>query len=302
MYRRLRRTVDGQTDPLLSQGLWPSENRNSVVAYFTKSEGSQRSRGVCSSWAVSMVVLCGMLVSGTAGAQEAIASLDRDTVSAGDTVLLRIEVSDPASDAAPDYAALGTDFEVLETGSSMRLERINDVQKVRMTYTATLEPRREGEIVVPPLPVAGTRTRPLTLTVTPAADGREVNDDLFVEVEAEPRDPYVHAQVRLTVRLYHAPPITEGSLQPESWPDGAVVERLGDDRTYQTRLADRRYRVIERRYALFPERSGALTVPEIRFRGRVADSGRGMNSLFSTGRLVTVRSMPNRSPSGPCAS
>ncbi|MDJ0656904.1 MAG: BatD family protein [Xanthomonadales bacterium] len=223
-------------------------------------------------------------------AQSISASLDRTQVFLGDTVLLRIELQNPDGDQNPDYSALKADFDLLDNGSNARVEIVNGRRSVMIEHNVLLEPRRAGRFVIPPITVGQQSTQPLELTVSPRREGAGTDQDIFIEVEALPEDPYVHAQVRLTVRLYHAPPITEGSLTPDAWPDNAVVERLGDDVTYQTKVDRRRYRVIERRYALFPESSGALQIPEIRFRGRVADASTNLNSLFSRGRRVSIRS------------
>ncbi|MEZ5581408.1 MAG: hypothetical protein R3F37_00205 [Candidatus Competibacteraceae bacterium] len=94
----------------------------------------------------------------------------------------------------------------------------------------------------------------------------------MIEVQAEPADPYVQAQVQYTVRLLFAVPLLDGSLDAPQ-PANAVVERLGDDVSYETQRNGRRYRVIERRYALFAQRSGADD-SALEFQGRVADNNR----------------------------
>lgn len=246
-------------------------------------------------WALRTMLICGLLVGmpGPLAAQDLTATLDRSTIFEGETVLLRIDLLNPVQDAAPDYSPLNQDFRVLDTGTNSSLEMTNGRRRLLVQHNVLLEPRRSGEIVVPSLTVGQQKTSPLTITVMERPDGSRAPDqDVYIEVEVQPENPYVHAQIRFTVRLFHAPPITEGSLTPDAWPEGVVVERIGEDQTYQTRIGDARYRVIERRYALFPERSGELRLPEVRFRGRVADPGSGRTSLFSRGRRVSVQSNP----------
>ena len=226
-------------------------------------------------------------------AQQAIASLDRNTVFNGDSVQLRIAVNNAAPNIEPDYSALTADFEISNTGTNTQMNISNGRRQVSTQFTVLLEPLRTGKIVVPSIQVGNMRTRPLTLTVMPRPTGGDQVSDLFVEVEATPRDPYVQAQVLYVVRLYHALPITEGSLgEPE--PGTAIIERLGDDNAYETNRNGRRYRVIERRFAIFAERSGQLTIPPINFRGRIADASQDnrFNSLFNRGRRIAVSSDP----------
>ncbi|MEM7704179.1 MAG: amidohydrolase family protein [Pseudomonadota bacterium] len=237
---------------------------------------------------LALVLLCG-----TAQAQEINASLDRETIFLGESVLLKIDLVNPESDSRPDYLPLDAQFNRLDTGTNSSLELTNGQRRLKVQHNILLEPKIDGTLVLPPLKVGKLTTQPITLTVLerPKAD-RNSDQDVFVELEAMPLEPYVHSQVRLTVRLFHAPPITEGALNNEPWPDGLVVERVGDDRTNTQVIDGKRYRVVERRFALFPERSGALQIPPVSFRGRVADPGGGNASLFSRGRRVSVSSDP----------
>jgi hypothetical protein len=238
-----------------------------------------------------LAALALLVVAIPALAQQAVASLDRSTVFDGDSVQLRIAVDQAAPTTEPDYSPLTADFEVSNTGTNTQMSISNGRRQVSTQYTVLLDPLRLGKIVVPSIQVGSLRTQPLTLTVMPRPTGGDQASDLFIEVEATPRNPYVQAQVLYVVRLYHALPITEGALgEPE--PESAVIERLGDDNAYETTMNGRRYRVIERRFAIFAERSGQLRIPAISFRGRIADASQGsrFNSLFNRGRRIAVSS------------
>ena len=105
---------------------------------------------------------------------------------------------------------------------------------------------------------------------------------------ADPRAPYVQQQVRLSVKLYFALNLTDGSLEdPQA--DGLVVKKLGQDANYAADVGGRHYRVLERHYALLPEKSGATAVPQIAFRGHAVDPS-DINSFFSRGRSIGARS------------
>jgi len=88
----------------------------------------------------------------------------------------------------------------------------------------------------------------------------------------------VQSQVTYNVKLYHAVPIREGRLDAPNSPD-ALVQKIGEDRSFETVLDGRRYQVIERRYALFPQKSGDITIPSITFTGQVPEQ-RSRRSLF----------------------
>jgi hypothetical protein len=226
---------------------------------------------------------------------------DRETVTLGETVTLNVEV-DGMLGSAPDLSALMADFRIGATSSSAQMSMAGGRSSARTLWAVVLEPRTEGVIGVPALTIAGERTEPLTLTVLPAPRGSSAaaGDDVFLEVEAGTLDPYVQQQVRYTVRLFYAVQLLEGQLE-EPQPDGARLQRLGNDGSYQRVVAGRRYQVVERQYLLSAERSGALEIPPPRFRGRSTGAGifgRGGGVLQATGDVVALEVRP-RPAGGP---
>lgn len=218
--------------------------------------------------------------------------LDRDTMQLGETVTLNVEV-DAGATAEPDFSALATDFTLLGTQSSRQFSIVNGQTSAKTLWAVGLEPRRAGTLAIPALTVGGATTEPLTLTVLAADAGTAsagTRGDVFVEAVGTPTDPWVQQQVRYSVRLYYAIDLTEGALD-EPQADGALIQKLGRDRQYFTTLDGRRYHVLERNYALTPERSGPLQVAGPAFRGTVADAS-DPTGFFRRGRAVSARAEP----------
>ena len=205
------------------------------------------------------------------------ATLDRSTIAEGDTVTLTIKAEGQhAQGAQPDLSPLQKDFNVLGTSTSQQMQIINGRMSSSASLRVELEPKHAGRIEIPALKVGGETTAPLTLTIAdqPAATASQPGSALYLETEVEPHggSTYVQQQIQYTTRLYYSMPLTEGSLgDPE--PEHAVVERLGEDKHYQTTVNGQRYQVIERRYAIFPEQSGTFTIPPVSFTGRMATGG-----------------------------
>ncbi|MEE4376085.1 MAG: BatD family protein [Candidatus Competibacteraceae bacterium] len=219
------------------------------------------------------------------------ASFDRTTVTLGETVRLLIEIDAQADDSGPNLQPLEQDFTILGRQVNTQLQLINGQPSAKTQWTIELEPKREGLLQIPSLVIGSEKTAPLSLLVQAptGAAAKQPASDLFIEVQAEPLNPYVQAQINYTVRLFFALPLLEGSLSAPS-PPNTMVERLGEDSTYDTQHNGQRYRVIERRYALFAQRSGALTIPQLNFEGRIADNNR--RSLFSRGQRIKRSSDP----------
>ena len=87
--------------------------------------------------------------------------------------------------------------------------------------------------------------------------------------------------VGFVVRLYYAVPLISGQLDQPT-PDGASLQRVGEDARYTRELGGRRYDVLERRFLLIAERSGPMTIPGARFQGQGV--GGFFDDLFGDGR------------------
>jgi hypothetical protein len=235
-----------------------------------------------------------LLVGVRAHAADVRAWLDRNNMQLGESVTLNVEVSGDAKTPQPDFSALQQDFDVLGTQSSTSLNIVNGQSSAKLLWAVGLQPKRAGTLAIPSLQIAGQRTQPLTLTVQAAVAGTggKAGDDLYIETTAEPRAPYVQQQVQYTVKLYFALNFSDGGLDdPQA--DGVAVHKLGQDTYYAADVGGRRYRVWERRYALTPEKSGAITLPAVTFRGHAIDPS-DVNSFFTRGRAVTAHSDPIR--------
>jgi len=215
--------------------------------------------------------------------------LDRDTMHLGETVTLNVEATGD-SGGQPDFSALSQDFNLLGTQSSQQVSILNGASTTKVVWAVGLEPKHAGHIAIPPLAVGGAKSSPLSLSVLaqPAGAEGKPGDDVFLEVTAEPLAPYVQQQVRYTVKLYFSFGLTDGNLS-EPQADGVVVQRLGQDKSYLATIGDRRYHVMERHYALTPEKSGTLSLPALVFRGNTLDAADPTN-FFSRSRTISARS------------
>ncbi len=228
--------------------------------------------------------------------------LDRDRISAGETVTLNIEVTGSGS---PDYSPLQREFGVSGHTSRRQFEIVNGRSSSRTLFAVALNPRRDGVLTVPALAVGSARTQPLSLVVTPgqARVPSRAGDDVFIESEADDTDPYIQQSAGWVVRLYSAVPLVSGQLDQPA-PQGASLQQIGDDVQYDRHLQGRRYQVVERRFLLIPERSGSLTIPGATFQGRgvagyfddFLGAGRSALQAQAAPRFLQVRPIPSSAP------
>ncbi|NZA28222.1 BatD family protein [Luteimonas sp. SJ-92] len=251
----------------------------------------------------SLAILWLLLALPAAAWAETRAWLDRDRIEAGETATLNIE-TDQGGVGVPDWSPLDADFAVSGHTSSRRVESVGGRARARVLFAVALQPRREGLLTVPALRVGNERTAPLTLTVAPASTApARAGASAFIEAEADGSEAYVQQAIGYVLRLYYATPLVSGQLvQPQ--PEGASLQRLGNDLQYSRDIDGRRYTVVERRFLLVPERSGTLTVPGAQFTGRGSGSffddvfGSGPRQLRANGapRFIEVRPVPDGAP------
>ncbi|HET8897689.1 MAG TPA: BatD family protein [Rhodanobacteraceae bacterium] len=229
-----------------------------------------------------------MLAAPLAHAGSVRAFLDRNQAALGETVTLNIEATDAKNASAPDFDVLLPDFVIVGRNMQQNIGLVNGQRSLTQIWAVALQPRRAGRVTIPAFDVGGQQTAPITLEVSPPSQAA-AHGEVFVEYTAAPTHAQVGQQVLLTVRLFYAGNLMQGQLDaPGS--AAADVRKLGDDIQYQAQRGGRDYRVIERHYALFARKAGALSLPPIGFSGQMQQAGN--RGFFNLGRAVSAESNP----------
>jgi hypothetical protein len=220
-----------------------------------------------------LIILCvGLLGAQLAAAAEVTATLDRTRIVLGETVTLVLQTDDPGQSLEGDLSALDQDFLLLDRRSETQMSIVNGSRSAEVRMSLVLEPKRNGRLTIPSLPIGDGGTQPLEINVDAAPTPMPGEmPAVFIEVAVTPEDvpAYVHAQLGLTVRVFYQQNLTEAAIsQPE--PSPASV-RLLDEVPFQSSRNGTRYRVLERHYAIFPERSGELVIPPLKLSGRLVE-------------------------------
>ena len=217
------------------------------------------------------------------------AHVDRFNISEGETLNLSIEVSGDDS-GAPQTAALQKDFEILSNSKSSSYSFINGSSSSKTTYELMLRPRHAGALTIPALKVGAAVTGPIMIQVSkmPVRNSQAgvPTGDVWIDMQVEPKQVLVQQQAVVILRIYQAVSLGQAQLS-EPAPAHAIVERLGDDKTYQRYENNRSWQVTERRYAVFPQQSGVLDIPPVQLDGSVMVQS---SSFFQQARPIRVRS------------
>jgi hypothetical protein len=150
-----------------------------------------------------------------------------------------------------------------------------------------LFPRATGRFTIPSFSIDGRSSEAIEVTVLPVTEAARTQPrEFFVTAEVDNSEVYLQQQVLYTVKIHLAEEIQRGSLS-EPVLDGAVIEKLGDDKEYQELVNGVRYRIIERNFAIIPQASGAFTIQGPVFQAEVLTNTRQSFAYFNRSRTVS---------------
>ena len=216
------------------------------------------------------------------------ASVNRSTISEFEQLELTVSIRDVAIVRQPDFSEIARDFEILSQGESRQASLFGRQSAVVTTYTLALRPKRLGKLSIPPITVAGSRTRAIPINVVAPSAATQQRDARFVffETRVDKQSAYVQSQIIYSLKLFFVDNIGGNFPDPPVIPE-AVVEPVGGENRDVVMVNNQRFNVLEKRYAIFPQKSGQLTIPREVFRGT-----RGSNRFFAQRQQVAAISDP----------
>jgi hypothetical protein len=223
-----------------------------------------------------------------------VASVDRTDVEINESFTLKVLV-DTDVDVEPDASALETDFIVGQRSQLSNTTIVNGQISRSRTWTYVLMPRRDGDLVIPPVIVGSEQSNPLHIVVAPQSNELPGEADIFVSTDVDYAESFVQAQVLYTVKVYRSVATRQPRLsEPHLSGVDVLIELAGEERSYESILNGKNYNVVERVYALFPQESGELSISPARFEARVLRGGRitGRKVFESEALTVTVNPIP----------
>lgn len=236
----------------------------------------QPSLNHCLSFSRYICFLVFILLSPLTLAAEIFVLPDRNPVGMGGEFTLVFSTTEQP-DGNPDFSPLRKDFEVVGTATSNNLQIINGVVNKEIAWRVRLYPKAAGTLPIPPIKFGSQSSLATQITVNKngVADGLP-RDGVMVELEAETPNPYVQQQFVVTQRMLHSVDLHRGGASmshPEVSTGKALIQQLGKVINSTQNRKGIRYKVSERRYAIFPQTSGTLTFSPTVFQGIINVTG-----------------------------
>jgi hypothetical protein len=210
----------------------------------------------------------------------------------------RILLTQPSLQSAngiPDLTPLRKDFIILGTERSVNYSVINGQTQASSTWVITLKARKIGPITIPAIKMGADQSSPLTINVSAQDTSiQSTNDaqqlqDIFLTTEVNEKKPYLNQQITYKVRLYNSKQLLDASYQGPKV-DNALLIPLGNDKRYQTQKNNVTYLVEEQSYAIFPQKSGPLTITSPAFTALVY--GFDPQRIKATSKDITLKVQP----------
>ncbi|MFV2055700.1 MAG: BatD family protein [Thiohalomonadales bacterium] len=223
--------------------------------------------------------------------------LDRSIVQMDESFTLMFSSTESVDDD-PDFSPLEKNFSILNRNQSSSFRIINGSISRETSWTLSLMPKISGNLTIPPINFGADSSISIPIVVQKniAISGSGVKQAIYMEVEVEPKNAYVQAQIIYTVRIFHSVNLMDASLGELKLSDGdTIVEPLGNNASYDKQIDGRHYKVFEKKYALFPQKSGSITIAPLVFETRYVGNRRNLKHrrLLSKELVVKVSQKPS---------
>jgi hypothetical protein len=238
-----------------------------------------------------LTVILVMFFWAPAASAKVTASVDRANIVVDETLTLTITSDTGSFFTDPDLKPLHSDFKVMGQSQQSSTRIINGKKMSSVSWRITLAPKSTGTLEIPPLSVGREKTGPISIQVSAEAPAKTRADNvpIFIETSVDEQTVYVQSQLMYTLRVYGA--VNMQIIDPgEPDVEDALIEKL-EDATFEKVMNGTTYRVFERKYALFPQKSGVLKIPQMVVQVQIPPRRRDFfNPFGSQGEIVKFRS------------
>jgi len=223
----------------------------------------------------------------------------RNPVALDDSFHLIYEADSSVGDD-PDFSPIYKHFDVLNSSQSTNMRSINGSWSMKKTWDLAVMAKDVGKFTIPPIAFGKDISPAIQVTITNSSTPNSVSPDgqstvpakIFLESSIDNKTGWVQSQFIYTVRLLRTVSIASASItEPVTSDPDAIVHKLSED-NYTTKRNGISYEVFERRYAIFPQKSGQLKINPVTFEGRInATQPRTIFDQFRmSGQLKRLRS------------
>ncbi len=235
---------------------------------------------------LSIFVLLLSLMASASNAEKLISMVDRTPLAIDETFELTVRYSGKRNSGQPDFSELENDFTILGSSQSNQYRSINGQITAFTDWKITLAPKKKGDLLIPSFKFSGIISDAVIIKVTEPQQAPEGQlKDVFVETVIEKDSAHVQEQILVLYRLYYS--VNVDSLDNEPLELENVLKEDLPVARYTRKIAGQQYHVVEFGHAIFPQTSGELVIPELKWTAKIPTGSR--RSFFDSGRIKIRR-------------
>ncbi len=236
-------------------------------------------------WLASIFFLFTLIAIPSLAIADPITRVNRSVIAIDDPLTFTIRINETGSFKGPDLSPLEKDFHVLSNSQSSRHMIRNGRSESWTEWAITLMAKRKGQLTIPSITVGGQKTQASTIQVQPSVPHSAADlQPVFMESEISASSVYVQQQLIFTLRIFQSIQLDNMNISEPAF-DNAAVEKLGQN-SFQRNIQNTPYRVHELQYAIFPQETGELIIPEQTFTASAAVSRRSRFNLPGQGKPI----------------
>ena len=229
--------------------------------------------------------------------------VNKNPVVVGDMFQLRVEAKNVDDAEEPDLSGI-TGLQILNRSVQNQTSIVGTSITRTLSWTYIMIAPSSGDYLIPALKVGNEQSTPIALKVT-AYSQNQRQKYVSLDVEVVPKKVYPQQQILVRLRISRTgvqlgnETITPFELK------GALVEELSQ-KSHQTVKNGKKHKITEILYAVIPEKSGTLVIPQVRYQGEIIQRGSSQNNfgnifqkrgqrIFSTStpQSVEVKPLPS---------
>lgn len=216
------------------------------------------------------------------------ASIDGNPIMSNESIVLTVIADDSVERDSLDTTPLLKNFILARTEVSSQTSMVNFDTTRTTRWQIVLIPRQTGNLIIPALTIDGYQSKAINVQVIKQGSANSTQQqDIFITAELSENDVYVQQLLALTIKLHIGVQLQRGSLTEPSL-TSATIEQIGKDIENDGIVNGKRYRIIERTYAITPEKSGEFTIDTPMFSGDIMVQSKRRSGFLSFGETKPV--------------
>ena len=219
---------------------------------------------------------------------EVTAWVNKNPVVVGNMFQLHIEAKNVDDAEEPDLSSI-QGLQVLNRSVQNQTSIMGTSVSRTVSWTYILIAPSAGNYLIPALQVGNEQTSPISLEAIVSTLNPQ-QKLVRLEVDVTPKKVYPQQQVLVRLRISRGDQLENESITPFELA-GAQVEKLSQ-RSHQTVKNGKKQEITEIVYAVLPEKSGTIVIPQVRYHGEVMQGGitqRNFGNLRDFGNLFQKR-------------